>query len=53
LEITAADTVLDCRRDPVEVCTFHIDVPEGKQELAMASPPRLRTKATLSSLRTC
>jgi len=33
LEITAGDTVLDWRRDPVEVYAFHIDVPERTQEL--------------------
>ena len=35
LEIRAGDTVLDWRRDAVEVYAFHIDVPEGTGELAI------------------
>ncbi len=33
LEIKAGDTVLDWRRDPVEVYAFHLDVPEGTEAL--------------------
>ena len=33
LEIRAADTLLDWRRDPVEVYAFHIDVPDGADAL--------------------
>lgn len=33
LEIRAGDTVLDWRRDEVEVYAFHIDVPDGTQSL--------------------
>lgn len=33
LEIWAGDTLLDWRRDPVEVYAFHIDVPEGTEIL--------------------
>lgn len=33
LEIKSGDTILDWRRDPIEVYAFHIDVPEGTERL--------------------
>ena len=33
LEIRAGETILDWRRDPVEVYAFHVEVPEGSEEL--------------------
>lgn len=52
LKVEAGQTVLDWRRDPVEVYAFHLDVPEGTRALKSATSSfrqPARTRAMSSS----